>query len=93
MEKLGKMRPYFDRKFGLITVITPAPITDGAAMVMLMSRSEGSGVGLLKPWAKIRGYVFAGLDPRRMGLGSVYSTPIALQRAGVGLNDIDVVEL
>lgn len=92
MEKLGKMRPYFDRKFGSITVANACPITDGAAMVMLMSRSKAQELGL-KPWAKIRGYAFAGLDPRRMGLGPVYSTPIALQRAGVGLNDIDVVEL
>lgn len=91
-EKLAKLKPYFDRKFGSITVGNACPLTDGAAMVMLMSRKKAKELGL-KPIATIKGYGFAGLDPKRMGLGPVYSTPIALKRAGVNFKDIGLIEL
>ncbi len=92
MEQLAKLRPFFDKKYGTITVGNACPITDGAAMILLMSRSRASELGL-KPLARIRGYAFAGLEPERMGLGPVYSTPIALKRAGVSFKDLDLIEL
>lgn len=92
MEQLGKLRPYFDRKYGSITVGNACPITDGAAMVLLMSREKAEALGY-KPLATIRSYAFAGLEPERMGLGPVYSTPIALKRAGLEFSQMDVVEL
>lgn len=92
MEALAKLKPFFDRKTGTITPGNSCPITDGAAMVLLMSRQKADALGY-KPIAKIRGYGFAGLEPERMGLGPVYSTPIALKRAGLSMKDIGLVEL
>lgn len=92
MEQLGKLKPFFDRKYGSITVGNACPITDGAAMVLIASREKARALGL-KPRAKILSYAFAGLEPERMGLGPAYSTPIALKRAGLNLKDMDLVEL
>jgi len=92
VEKLGKLRPYFDRKYGSVTVGNACPLTDGAAMVLLMSREKAEALGY-KPKATIRGYAFAGLEPERMGLGPVYSTPVALKRAGLNFKDIGLIEL
>lgn len=92
MEALGKLKPFFDRKTGTVTAGNACPITDGAAMVLLMSREKAQQLGY-KPIARIRGYAYAGLEPERMGLGPVHSTPIALKRAGLSMSDIDLVEL
>jgi acetyl-CoA acyltransferase len=92
IEALAKMKPFFDKKTGSITVANACPITDGAAMVLLMSREKAQALGY-KPIAKIRSYGFAGLEPERMGLGPAYSTPVALKRAGLSLKDIGLVEL
>ncbi len=92
MEALAKMKPFFDKKTGSITVANACPITDGAAMVVMMSRAKADQLGY-KPMAKIRGYAFAGLEPERMGLGPAYATPIALKRAGLSMKDIGRVEL
>lgn len=92
IEALSKMKPFFDKKTGSITVANACPLTDGAAMVMLMSRQKAQELGY-KPIASIRGYAFAGLEPERMGLGPVYATPIALKRAGLTMKDIGLVEL
>ncbi len=92
IEALQKLKPYFDRQTGTITVGNACPLTDGAAMMLLMSRSKAESLGY-KPLARIRGYGFAGLEPERMGLGPVYSTPVALKRAGLTMKDINLVEL
>lgn len=92
MEQLGKLKPFFDRKYGTITVGNACPITDGAGAVLLMSRKRASELGY-KPLATIRSYAFAGLEPERMGLGPAYATPVALKRAGLTMKDIGLVEL
>lgn len=92
MEALAKLKPFFDKQTGTITAGNACPITDGAAMVLLMSRERADALGY-KPLAAIRGYAFAGLEPERMGLGPVYSSPIALKRAGITMKDIGLVEL
>jgi len=92
VEKLAKLRPYFDRKYGTITVGNACPLTDGAAMLLLMEEEKAKSLGY-KPLARIKGYAFAGLEPERMGLGPVYSTPIALKRAGLEFKDMDLIEL
>ncbi len=92
MEALGKLKPFFDKRTGTITAGNACPITDGAAMILMMSREKANSLGY-KPIAKIRGYAFAGLEPERMGLGPVYSTPIALKRAGLTMKDIGLMEL
>ena len=92
MEALSKLKPFFDKLTGSITAGNSCPITDGAAMVLMMSREKAQALGY-KPIAKIRGYGFAGLEPERMGLGPVYATPVALKRAGLSMKDIGLVEL
>ncbi len=92
IEALTKLKPFFDKRTGTITAGNSCPITDGAAMVILMSRQKASELGY-KPIASIRGYGFAGLDPERMGLGPVYATPVALKRSGLNMKDIGLVEL
>lgn len=92
MEALAKLKPFFDKKTGSITAGNSCPLTDGAAMVMLMSREKAEALGY-KALARIRGYGFAGLEPERMGLGPVYSTPVALRRSGLTMKDIGLVEL
>ncbi len=92
LEALGKLKPIFDRKYGSITAGNACPITDGAAMVLLMSAEKAKELGYT-PLAKIRGYAFAGLEPERMGLGPVYASPIALKRAGLTLKDMGRIEL
>lgn len=92
MEALAKLKPIFDRKNGTVTAGNACPITDGAAMVLVMSREKAEQLGY-KPMARILSYAFAGLEPERMGLGPVYSSPIALRRAGLELKDMDYIEL
>lgn len=92
MEQLGKLKPFFDKKYGTITVANACPITDGAAAVLLMSRKRAKELGH-KPIASIKSYAYAGLEPERMGLGPVYATPIALKRAGLTLKDMGLIEL
>lgn len=92
MEQLGKLKPFFDRKHGTITVGNACPITDGAAAVLMMSREKAQDLGL-QPMASIKGYAFAGLEPERMGLGPAYASPLALKRAGLGLKDMDLIEI
>ncbi|WP_409477341.1 thiolase family protein [Pseudobdellovibrio sp. HCB154] len=92
MQALGKLKPMIDKVTGTITAGNACPITDGAAMMLIMSREKAQSLGY-KPIAKIRGYAFAGCEPERMGLGPVYSTPIALKRAGLTMKDMGRVEL
>ncbi len=92
MEKLAKLKPFFDKKFGTITVGNACPITDGAAMILMMSRKKAAELGM-KPLGVMRSYGFAGLEPERMGLGPALASPIALKRAGLKLKDMGLVEL
>jgi acetyl-CoA acyltransferase len=93
LEALGKLKPYFDRKFGTVTVGNACPITDGAAMVCIASEEGLKKLGGVKPLAKIAGYGFAGLEPERMGLGPVYATHKVLSRTGLSLKQMGVVEI
>jgi acetyl-CoA acyltransferase len=92
LEALGKLKPFFDRKYGTITVGNACPITDGAAMALLMSRERAQNLGL-KPLGVIRSYAYAGLEPERMGLGPALATPLALKKAGLKLSQIGLIEL
>lgn len=92
LEALAKLKPFFDRRHGTVTVGNSCPVTDGAAMVVLMSEARVRVLGV-EPLAWIRSYAYAGLDPRRMGLGPAVSTPLALRRAGLSLKDISLIEI
>ncbi len=92
MEALQKLKPFFDKVTGTITAGNSCPITDGAAMVLMMSREKAEALGY-KPIARVLGYGYAGLEPERMGMGPAYSTPLALKRAGITMKEIGRVEL
>ena len=92
MEKLGKMKPYFDRRWGTITIGNSCQVTDGAVALLLMEREHAESLGL-KPQAIIKASKFAGCDPARMGMGPVYSSAKALEEAGMTMDDVDLVEL
>ncbi len=91
-EALQKLKPYFDRKNGTVTVGNSCPLTDGAAAVVVMSESKAKAMNL-KPMGYLREYAYAGLEPERMGLGPVYAADKAFKRSGLSMKDIDLVEI
>ena len=92
-EKLAKLRPVFDRRYGSVTAANSSPLTDGASAVVLMSEEAAKARGL-EPLAFIRSYGFAALDPNwQLLMGPAFATPIALDRAGMKLKDIDLVDM
>lgn len=92
LEALERLKPFFDKKTGTITAGNASPITDGAAVCLLMSREKAKALGY-RPLARVVSFAYAGLEPERMGLGPVYATPLALDRAGLTLKDMDLVEI
>lgn len=89
-EQLAKMKPAF-RKDGTVTAGNASGINDGAAAVMLASAEKVKTLGL-KPLARLVSYGHAGVEPTEMGIGPVPATRLALTRAGLGVNDLDVIE-
>ena len=90
VEQLRTLRPAF-KKDGLVTAGNASGINDGAAAVLLMSRQKAEQLGL-KPLATIRANASAGVDPSLMGLGPVPATKKALDKAGLTLGQIDLIE-
>jgi 3-oxoadipyl-CoA thiolase len=91
MEKLGTLRPAF-LKDGTVTAGNSSGINDGAA-AMLLASEAAVGKYALQPMAKIKSMAVAGVDPAVMGIGPVPATLKALQRAGLTVADLDLVEL
>lgn len=92
LEKLAKLRPFFDRKNGTVTAGNSSQITDAAAGVVLMSESEAKKRGL-EPLGYLTEYAYAGLDPKRMGLGPVFATHKLFKKTGLGMDDIEIMEI
>jgi acetyl-CoA acetyltransferase family protein len=92
LEALAKLRPYFEKPDGVVTVGNACGITDGACAMLVTTRTRAKELGLA-PMATIRGWAFSGCDPARMGLGPVYSSAKALAEAGCTLADMDVIEI
>ena len=90
-EALAGLKPAFD-KAGSVTAGNASGINDGAAAVVVMTAKKAQALGL-KPLARIKAYGMSGLDPATMGLGPVFATKKALQRAGWGVGDVDLFEL
>ena len=91
-KRMAKMSPFFDKKYGTITIANSCPINDGSALLLIMSESQMKTMGL-KPLAVIKSSCFIGLDPKRMGLGPVYASSVALKKAKLSLKDIDLIEI
>lgn len=90
-EGLAKLRPAFKRDGGSVTAANSSGINDGAAALILMSREKAEALGL-EVLASIKSYASAGVDPSIMGTGPIPATRIALEKAGLTIDDIDLVE-
>jgi acetyl-CoA C-acetyltransferase len=90
LEQMQKLRPAFS-KDGTVTAGNASGLNDGAAAVLLMSSAEAARRGL-KPLARIASYATAGLDPAIMGVGPIYASRKALEKAGWKAGDLDLVE-
>lgn len=89
----AKLRPAFDRKHGTVTAATSTPLTDGAAAVLMMSESRARELGL-QPLGYLKSFAFAAIDVwEDMLLGPAYATPLALDRAGLTLGDLDLIDM
>jgi len=89
-EGLAKLRPAFQQG-GMVTAGNSSGLNDGGAAVVVMSAQKAQELGL-KPLARIRSYASAGVDPRVMGLGPIPSSRRALEKAGLQIGDIDLIE-
>jgi len=91
MEDLAKLKPVF-KKDGTVTAGNSSGINDGAAAAIIMTRGKANELGL-SPMARIVSHSIAGVDPRVMGYGPVPATEKALKKAGMGLKDVQLIEL
>src|SRR3954463_13993370 len=93
LEQLAALKPVFDRKYGTVTAGNASPLTDGGSAVLLMSEERARTLGY-RPLAYVRSYSYAALDPgEQLLMGPVLAAPVALQRAGLKLQDMDLIEM
>jgi acetyl-CoA acetyltransferase family protein len=92
LEALAKLKPYFDRRNGTVTVGNACSVTDGA-VALLLGDEATAAAWPTPPLGRIRAFAFAGLAPARMGLGPVFATARALERAGLALGDVELFEI
>lgn len=93
LDALGTLKPVFDKRYGTLTAGNSSPLTDGASAVLLMSEKQAEALGY-EPLGYIRSYAYASLDPGTQLLqGPAYAAPQALDRAGLKLQDVDLVEM
>ncbi len=93
LEQMAQLKPVFDRRYGSVTAANTSPLTDGAAAVLLMSEEAALSLGY-EPLAFIRSYAVAALDPGEQLLqGPAFAVPKALDRAGIGWQELGLVEM
>ncbi|NLY08305.1 MAG: acetyl-CoA C-acetyltransferase [Tissierellia bacterium] len=90
IEKVAKLRPAF-KKDGTVTAANASGINDGAAALVVMSKEKADELGI-KPMVTIKAYAAAGVDPSIMGTGPIPATRKALEKAGITVNDLDLIE-
>ena len=92
-EDYARLRPVFDRQHGTVTAANSTPLTDGAAAVVLMREGRARELSL-KPLGYLRSYAFTAIDVwQDMLLGPAYASPLALDRAGITLNDLTLIDM
>ena len=91
LEKMAKLAPAF-KKDGTVTAGNASGINDAAAAVLLMTKEKAQELKL-EPWGVIKSYASGAVDPAYMGLGPIPAVKKALERAGVSIKDMDVIEL
>jgi acetyl-CoA acyltransferase len=93
LEKLAALPPVFDRKYGSVTAGNSSPLTDGASAVLVMSEEKAKALGY-EPLGYIRSWAWSALAPSGQLLqGPAYAAPVALDRAGVSMGDIELWEM
>ena len=89
----AKLKPAFDRRYGTVTAGNSSPLTDGASALLLMTEAKARSLGYT-PLGYLRSWAYAALDPNGwMLMGPSYATPLALDRAGLSLKEIDLVDM
>jgi acetyl-CoA acyltransferase len=91
LEALARLKPAF-KEGGMVTAGNSSQMSDGAAGVVVMSARKAGGLGL-KPLARLAAFAVGGVPPELMGIGPIAAIPKALNKAGLGLEDIDLIEL
>jgi acetyl-CoA C-acetyltransferase len=90
-EALGKMKPAFKKEEGTVTAGNASTLNDGAAAVVMASAEKAKALGL-KPLARLVSYAHAGVEPEFMGIGPVPASKLALEKAGLKVSDLDLIE-
>ncbi len=91
IEKMAKLKPAFKRDGGVVTAANASGINDSGAALVVMSKEKADELGL-KPLCTIKSYASAGVDPKIMGIGPVPSSQKALEKAGLKVEDMDLIE-
>jgi acetyl-CoA C-acetyltransferase len=91
VDGLGKMKPAFKKEEGTVTAGNASTLNDGAAAVVMASAEKAKALGL-KPLARLVSYAHAGVEPEYMGIGPVPASKLALEKAGLKVSDLDLIE-
>ncbi len=93
LEALANLKPVFDRRYGTVTACNSSPLTDGAAVVLLMGEDKAAALGY-EPLAYIRSYAVSAVDPGwQLLMGPALAVPKALERAGIQWSELGLVEI
>lgn len=92
MESLAKLKPFFDRENGTVTPGNACPITDGAVALLLMSEEKAKAEGK-EILGTVSGFTFSGCEPKRMGMGPIYSSSALLDELGMDFSEVGLIEL
>jgi acetyl-CoA C-acetyltransferase len=91
VDALAKMKPAFKKEEGTVTAGNASTLNDGAAAVVMASAEKAQALGL-KPLARLVSYAHAGVEPEYMGIGPVPASKLALEKAGLKVSDLDLIE-
>lgn len=93
LDNYAQLKPAFDKRYGTVTAGSSSPLTDGAAALLLMQEEKARALGM-QPLGYVRSYAFAALDPReQLLLGPAYAVPLALKRAGLSFQQMDLIDM
>lgn len=92
LEDLAKLKPYFDRYTGTVTVGNSCQVTDGACALLVMGEEKAKELGFA-PLGFVRAYTYVGVEPSKMGIGPAFAIPEVLAKAGLKLSNIELIEI